>query len=253
MAFDDDVSADELSRYTIHSRREIVALLRNVSERNQLVHMQADSSGDSIVTSILDVDDADGVVIIDCAPSKLTNMHLLESDHVSFETVLDNIRMLFSVSSIESCMHQARPALRIALPASLIRLQRRESYRVQTPVASPVNCIIPMFNETNQVTTWITVVVANIGAGGLRLIDDKKLIAASLGKNFEDCTIELPDGPVTMTLQLRDMQDAILRNGRHVRRLGMMFVEPPTSAVTLVQRYIMKIEREQNARKAGLA
>jgi c-di-GMP-binding flagellar brake protein YcgR len=252
MTSEDDISADELSRYTIHSRREIVALLRNVSERNQLVHMQADSSGDSIVTSILHVDDAGGTVIIDCAQDRLINARLLESDHVSFETLLDNVRMLFSVASIEHCDHEARPALRIALPATLIRLQRRESYRVQTPVASPVNCVIPLFNETNQVTTWITAAIANIGAGGLRLVDDKKAIAASLGQNFEDCTIELPDGPVTITLQLRDMQDAILRNGRHVRRLGFMFVEPSVSAVTLVQRYIMKIEREQNARKAGL-
>jgi c-di-GMP-binding flagellar brake protein YcgR len=251
MTRDDDITDDDLRRYTIHSRREIVALLCKLGERKQLLHMQSDASGDSIVTSILHVDEQNGFVVIDCAQSSLANQHLLESVHVSFETMLDNIRMLFSVSRVDEYAYEGRPALRIELPAALIRLQRRESYRVQTPVVSPVNCIIPVFNETNQVTTWKTIALANIGAGGLRVVDDRKLINAELGKNFENCSIELPDGTVTVTLQLRDMQEAILKNGRHVRRLGFMFVDPPTAVVTLVQRYITKIEREQNARGAG--
>jgi c-di-GMP-binding flagellar brake protein YcgR len=252
MTVDDDISDDDLSRYTIHSRREIVSLLRKVGDSKQLVHMQSDSSGDSIVTSILHVDEPGGFVIIDCAQSGLINEQLLESAYVSFQTMLDNIRMLFSAPGVAACEHEARPALRIELPVALIRLQRRESYRVPTPVALPVNCIIPVFNETNHVTTWKTLALANIGAGGLRLMDDRKLITADLGANFENCTIELPDGPVTVTLQLRDVQDAMLRNGRQVRRLGFMFINPAASVVTLVQRYITKLEREQNARKAGM-
>jgi c-di-GMP-binding flagellar brake protein YcgR len=251
MTVDDDISDDDVSRYTVHSRREIVSLLRKVGDSKQLMHMQSDSSGDSIVTSILHVDEPGGFVIIDCAQSGLINEQLLESAYVSFQTMLDNIRILFSVSRVDECAYEGGLALRIELPAALIRLQRRESYRVQTPVVSPVNCIIPVFNETNQVTTWKTIALANIGAGGLRVVDDRKLINAELGTNFENCTIELPDGAVTVTLQLRDMQEAILKNGRHVRRLGFMFVNPPTAVVTLVQRYITKLEREQNARGAG--
>jgi c-di-GMP-binding flagellar brake protein YcgR len=43
-----------------------------------------------------------------------------------------------------------------------------------------------------------------------------------------------------------------LANGKRKRRLGLEFVGLPSSMLAAVQRYIMKLEREQNARKSGL-
>src|SRR4051812_43271507 len=118
-AIDDD--NQDLSRYQVHSRREIISLLRTVGTRNQLVRMQANNGADAVVTSILEVDDANGVVIIDCSPSALTNQRVLESDEIAFETVLENIRLLFFASHVDSCIHDDRPAFSMAIPDSLIR------------------------------------------------------------------------------------------------------------------------------------
>jgi flagellar brake protein len=42
---------------------------------------------------------------------------------------------LFFVAHVDTCLYENLPAFRIAIPDSLIRLQRREFYRVPTPDA----------------------------------------------------------------------------------------------------------------------
>jgi c-di-GMP-binding flagellar brake protein YcgR len=243
---------DGLSRYKIHARREVINLLRNAGARNQFIRVDANKSANPTITSILHVDEANGAVIIDCAPSTDTNQRILESDDIRFETMLENIRILFSVSHAQSCMHEGRPALRIPLPASLIRLQRREFYRVQTSVAAPVCCTIQIPDETGNAPATAVLPLYNVSGGGIGVVDEKKLINPELGGNYENCRIDLPGGAVTVTLRLKNSQELTLRNGKNIRRLGFMFVDLSAATEATIQRYIAKLEREQNARASGL-
>ncbi|MDP9109232.1 MAG: flagellar brake protein, partial [Pseudomonadota bacterium] len=110
----------DLSPYKVYSRREIVAFLRAISEQKQLLRLLMEGSGEATVTSILDVDEETDSVIIDIAPDNNVNTRLTQSDNVSFETVLDRIRIVFFATAVEPCLHADLPALRIAIPASLI-------------------------------------------------------------------------------------------------------------------------------------
>jgi c-di-GMP-binding flagellar brake protein YcgR len=252
MTFTPDDDAEALTRYKLHARREIVNLLRHVGQRNQLVRLQANRGTDSFVTSILDIDESAGAVIIDCAPSALSNERLQESTEISFETVVDNIRILFSASKIESCMHEGRAALCFALPSSVIRLQRREFYRVVTPVTAPVKCTIPISDETGKLLTAVVLSLSNVSGGGICMIDETKQIASDFSRDYPNCRIELPGSPVIVTLRLRNAQDVTLSNGKSIRRLGFMFVNLSNATEAAIQRYITKLEREQNARNAGM-
>lgn len=252
MTFNTHDDSHDLSRYEVSSRREIISLLRNVSERNQLIRMQANRGVDSTVTSILEVDETDDTVIVDCSPSAVTNQRFLEADEISFETVLDNIRILFSASQIESCIFEERPALSIALPESVIRLQRRDFYRVLTPVASPVKCTIQVPGEAAGATIAAVVPLYNVSAGGIAITDEKQLIKPEIGSIYKNCRIDLPGGAITVTLRLKNVQEIKLSNGKEIRRLGFMFCDPPNSVVAAMQRYITKLERERNARSTGL-
>lgn len=251
MTFDTADDNQDLSRYQVRSRREIISLLRTVGARNQLVRMQANNGTDSVVTSILDVDDAQGIVILDSAPSQTTNQRVLESDDIAFETVLENIRILFFASSVHSCSHDGRPALCIAIPDSLIRLQRREFYRVSTPVSSPVRCTLLVPEPDTSMLAPIALPVYNISGGGIAVVDEKKAVPADIGSVYKKCRLDLPGGAVEVTLQLMNLHNIKLSNGKSTRRLGFMFVELPNATLAAVQRYITKLEREQNARATG--
>ena len=137
-----DHENDDLNPFRVRSRREVIALLRSIGERNQLVRMVINHGADTIVTSILNIDETNDTVLLDCAPTAIMNQRVLDSKRLSFETVLENIRILFTAPSAEACIYENLPAFLIDLPTSVIRLQRREFYRVPTPLTAPVSCIV---------------------------------------------------------------------------------------------------------------
>jgi c-di-GMP-binding flagellar brake protein YcgR len=247
---DDDTA--NFNSYRIYSRREIINLLRNIGSRNQFIRMQSNDSGDATVTAILDVDDAADAIIIDRAPSAIANQRMLESEDIAFETVLESIRILFSVPHAEECIYEDRPALRIPLPESVVRLQRREYYRVNVPVSSPVRCAIPVPANDGEVQNSLIMPLFNVSAGGIAVIDEKKQLSPAVGQIFQNCRLDLPGGPLVLSLQFRNSQELTLTNGRNIRRLGFMFENPSNAALAAIQRYITKLEREQNARATGL-
>ncbi|GGI16364.1 MAG: flagellar brake protein [Oxalicibacterium faecigallinarum] len=241
---------EDLDQFRVTSRREIIALLRNIGERNQLVRMVLNHGADTIVTSILEVDDDHGTMLLDCAPTEFMNQRVLESKKLSFETMLDSIRILFASSEAESCIHEGLPAFIVPLPDYMIRLQRREYYRVPTPVTNPVLCTIPVKTESEPMPVVTT--LHNISGGGIAIMDEKKLIDTTFGRIYDNCRIDLPSGPITMTLQVRNMLELSLPNGRSTNRIGCQFINPSNAALGAIQKYITKLERDRNARATGL-
>jgi c-di-GMP-binding flagellar brake protein YcgR len=137
----------------------------------------------------------------------------------------------------------------------MIRLQRREHYRIATPVANPLRCTIlvpPPEEEAGSAPTTVVLTLKNISGGGIGAIDEKKMLDNTPGMIYKNCKIDLPGQPVTVNLQVRNSQDVSLPSGKSVRRLGFMFVNLPQPVLALVQRYITKLERERNARATGM-
>jgi c-di-GMP-binding flagellar brake protein YcgR len=236
--------------YEITSRREIVSLLRQIGEKNQLVRMLIQGEQDVCVTSLLDMDADAGTLTIDCSIDRAQNVRILARQRIRFETTLDKIRIVFVVDNITSTTYEDRPALRCAIPASLIRLQRREYYRMETPMVNPVRVTIPLALETgvgNEVFT-----LADISVGGVAIMDNKLLLGQSHGQKLTGCMLALPDGVVSTTLVVRNTTELTLLNGKKARRVGCEFLDLSRGSLAIVQRYITKLERERNAKVAGL-
>jgi c-di-GMP-binding flagellar brake protein YcgR len=242
---------DDLEAYQVHSRREIISLLRNIGECNQLLRMTIDHSNDAVVTSILKIDEAKNVVIIDCAPNPAQNKRIERSENISFETMLEHIRILFFANQAAPCMFENLPAFSVAIPTSMIRLQRREFYRVPTPITNPVICTITIPHEVDETSTTVSLPLQNISGGGIALLDEKKLLDNTYGRIYKDCRIDLPGSPIVTALQVRNSQDLTFTNGKTSRRVGCMFSNLSRASDAAVQRYITKLEREQNAKATG--
>ena len=246
-----DADLENWHDFEVESRREIVALLRSIGEKNQLIRMLVQGQADVGVTTILDVDPDTNSVILDCSINADQNRRVLEARTVAYETTLDKIRILFSSERAEKCMFEGSPALKIALPPTLIRLQRREYYRMNTPVSNPVRVVIPLPAELGGGSTSFP--LADISCGGIAILDNKLVLGDSIGKSYADCRIDLPDvGNVITSLQIRNSIDLTLLNNKSNRRLGCQFADMGRGALNSVQRYITKLERERNARIAGL-
>ena len=238
--------------FEVGSRKEIIALLRGICDERQSVHMLIHGQCEVAVSSILDVDADANSVILDCPFNEEQNRLLLAAGAVLLETMLDKIRILFSIENIKACRHDDSPAFRIALPASLIRLQRREYYRTTTPVGNPVRVNITLPAELGGGNGAFP--LADISCGGISILDHDMLLGDTIGKHYSSCRIELPEvGTVTTSLQIRNSVDMTLLNSKSKRRLGCQFIDIPRTMLAQVQRHITQVERQRNARIVGFA
>ncbi len=238
--------------YEVDSRREIVSLLRAIGEKNQLIRMLVRGEADVCVTSILDVDPDTNSVYFDCSIEADQNRRILEAERLSFETTLDKIRILFSTEGAQATTYDGGPALLVEIPPTLIRLQRREYYRMATPVSNPVRANIPIPPELGGGNAMVP--LADISCGGIAVLDNQLVLGNTIGHKYTNCRIDLPDiGLVTTGLRIRNSMELTLLNNKTNRRLGCEFIDISRGNLALVQRYITKLERERNARLAGLS
>lgn len=251
MQIQDDSRLENWHDFEVDSRREIIALLRAIGEKNQLIRMLVHGEADVCVTSILEVNADTDSVYIDCSIDNEQNKRILAAKRLAFETTLDKIRILFSADSAVATTFNGGPAFIIELPASLIRLQRREFYRMPTPVSNPVRATIPLPLE--QGGGSVIVPLADISCGGLALLDNRLVLGDTIGQKYAECRLDLPEvGVVTTGLRVRNTMEMTLLNNKTNRRLGCEFIDISRGNMAAVQRYITKLERERNARIAGL-
>jgi c-di-GMP-binding flagellar brake protein YcgR len=238
-----NIGVDDVGPYMIHSRREIIALLRRLTDKRELVRMIFSEGEEAIATAVLEV--GEDSVIIDSAPDPEQLARVLASSSISFDTALERIRIAFFTTRIEPCLHDNLPALRIPLPQTMVRLQRREYYRVLTP-----RCSIQMEHEGGPPP--VSFAVQNVSAGGIALIDDEQVLDSTKGTEYSNCELLLPGAQsIIATLCVMNCCDMTLFNGRTARRIGCAFVNPNAAMLALVQRYVSKLERDQNARMHG--
>ncbi len=246
-----DAELENWHDYEVASRREIVALLRQIGEKNQLVRMLIKGEADVCVTTILEVDPDAGTMILDRSINREQNERIVAAGHVRCETTLDKIRIMFGAGNVRETSFEGGAALCADIPETLIRLQRREYYRMATPVTNPVRAIIPLPEELGGGEAVFP--LHDISCGGIAILDNKLQLDNTIGLVFKDCRIELPEvGTVTTSLQIRNSLDVTLLNNKTNRRLGCEFVDISRGNLAAVQRYITKLERERNARLAGL-
>ncbi|MEB0139853.1 MULTISPECIES: flagellar brake protein [unclassified Undibacterium] len=245
------LGTENQSPFQVDSRREIISLLRGLKDNNQLISMLINSGSEVYLTSILEIDDTNNSVIVDSAPSQLANQRIVEAPRVSFEGLLDKIGIQFSTTGAVRTDFENRPALQFSIPASIIRLQRRENYRINTPLSTPLKASFHLDTEGQSEVLKLSLV--DISCGGIAVLDEKRQLDCSVGQTYEHCKVELPGiGLVDVSLQIRNSQDLILLNGKTNRRVGCQFINLSNSVLSSIQRYIMKLERERNSKLTGI-
>jgi c-di-GMP-binding flagellar brake protein YcgR len=156
------------------------------------------------------------------------------------------VKVQFSTGPLRQVDFNGRPAFRTQLPTSLLKLQRREYYRLATPMRAPLTCVIPAGEERIEAS------VTDISIGGAGLSGFPPEHVLEPGNQYAGCRIALPEeGTILTALEVCSVQDVTLRSGTVVKRAGCRFVGLPASQQAMVQRYITRIERERVALVKG--
>lgn len=234
---------DDASSFTVSWKKEIVHILRAVMEKTALVSAYFNRGESFILTSIIDVDPDEELVFLDFGANEEFNKKILDSEKIIFITSHDRIKVQFVSDRIEKARREGRDVFRIKLPKSLIKLQRREYFRVTSPVANPLKCIVLMGGGRK-----FEMAVADIGIGGVGVVIPPADVVVEPGMAFNGCNLVLPEiGNIVTAMEIRNVFEVTLRNGLKTRRAGCQFINLSANMQSMIQRYIIKVERDRRA------
>ncbi len=237
------VSSEDRGRYLVSHPREIQRYLNEVMEGKTLVAIYGKNGKDFVLSTLLAVDEKQGFILLEQGVDPAMNAMLLGSPHCTIATTHDQVHIQFSSDRIEATTFGKSPAFRVPMPKELLRLQRREYYRLGTSVINPVKCMI------NSGTGLIETVVVDISIGGVGVLAYQEAGKLKAGETYQGCRLALPGtGEFALSLSVRTTFDVTLKNGRLTHRAGCEFIDLPPSVETAIQRYIIRVERERRAR-----
>lgn len=244
----DDHDAGDDERYAVNDPAEIAFMLKKVRNNGQLITAYLDGGDDFALTALLALMPDTGEMVIERSPDASANRRLLAARKVVLVTSHDQVKLKFTAEDLAAIEYKGSPALRAALPRSVIRIQRRDYYRISTPITKPLICTLPLPQRGpgSQAET----IVLDISIGGIALMDNQGAPSFQIGDVFENCRIGLPQvGTLSVSLIVRNCFDTPLRNGRSFRRCGCQFLQIAPSTESLVQRYILHLERSRKFRR----
>ena len=243
----DDAETDE-SAYILRSRAEIVHVLRDLVRTRALTTVRMSGTQGTLVTPLIAVDDDADTIVFDGSGNAALNAAVVRAASLRFVSAQDKVKIRFSTAPARPVAWGGDQAFAAPIPAELLRLQRREFYRVVAPVSRAVQCIVPLSSDNHY--RYVETRVYDIGLGGVAIIAQPGQIPAEPGTRYDNCRIVLPDaGNVVVTLEVRSTIEMKLINGKAAVRIGCQFVRPSAATSSLIQRYTMRIERDRKRRE----
>lgn len=237
------ISSEDSDRYLVRQAMEIERTLRGIKDAKSIVAAYCENGRDFLLTSLIALEMKEKALYFELGRDEKLNAQLLASENVTFATTHDQVRVQFSSHQIERANYGREQAFRVALPTELLRLQRREYYRLVTSVVNPVKC------QINTEHGMLEAVVVDISIGGVGILAYQEGVELESGQVFHGCRIALPGtGEFALSLEVCTTFELTMKNGRISHRAGCQFIDLPPSVETEIQRYIIRVDRERRAR-----
>jgi len=125
---------------------------------------------------------------------------------------------------VSSAQENGHPALHAPIPKEMLRLQRREYFRLKVPLAHKISCQLQA-EDLARKPVQLSASVIDIGAGGVAVMLAPGAGELVIGGKLPGCRLSLPEGdPIELTLEVRNISRQTQRNGTELLRVGLRFV-----------------------------
>ena len=239
-----EISADDLERFQIHSRIEIVAVLRALIERRAQLTVHFSQGEEFMLSTLVAVNPDFEELVFDYSGDPGANARLLRSARLHFVSALEQVRIQFSTQQAESTVYEDLPAFRVRIPEALLRLQRRDYFRIAPPL---VRTLLAHIADPRDASRSADLRVLDISAGGIAVADEPQGLRLEVGMLLEQCALELPEvGTVSFRAEVRNAVPMGARGG--AQRWGLCYLDLPGAVAARIQRYILKLDRERHSR-----
>lgn len=229
---------------------EIMSTLQELEKKNVTLRLSVQEY--QCVSRILSVTRES--VILDFVSRDFLNKRLLEANEVSVSTHIQSAKVEFVFTDINTITYEGKPAFVIPLPESIWYIQRREFFRISTPVNPPCRCVIK--HEDNEPLIF-RLCDLSLGGIGAELTGDcpEWLQPAMVIKN---ATIDLAEhGEFTVDMQVICISEREFVGHKNevvtVPRVSLRFMNMGPASERQLQRAIFALEREAYQRAKRIA
>lgn len=225
--------------FTVRNRDDIIGILRDLARRFATLSAVFNHGNDILLTEVLDVDPEQNVAFIDTNVNAESNNGLLASTRTIFVAVDSTATVRWVSEHVLDGKFEGRRAFKIAIPASLRRIQRRGVFRVATPITNPVMCRVPLLKGKFVDLVLVDICIEGVGV----ILPTREFAELDRGAQLKNCTIALPEiGVIDVTLIVKSVWEVVLKNGSKSKRAGLEFVGIKPGVQSMVQRYVHRLD-----------
>lgn len=243
-SFDGNLYADD--KYIVRNPRQIQLLLQALIDQRATVTAHPEGRENGFPTAVLELDG--DTLLLDGSPLAAVNRDAANADYLLCFALVDKVTVRFRLPQLERIEEHGRTAFRVEVPDEIHHLQRRDFYRLETPIGDSPHCTLPITGD-EEPRAWR---VVDISAGGIALLFPADTVPLQLQQRYRGCELRLPDTPpIPVTLIVCNQRLQKQPNGSEQLRVGLRFDDLPRGADAMIQRYIFRVDRERKARLNG--
>lgn len=235
--------ADIEDRFHINGKMPIQFMLAGFAREREPFALRFGNGDEQFLTTLLGVDPDKGRLIFDCSGSLETNRRFLLSERNIFAGRPAGIQVQFTCGPAVEVNYDGSKAFAVTLPRSVLRLQRRESFRIETPRVKPL-----MFNARLPKGGLLSVPVHDLSVAGVGLLGSELPDELVLDVKFDNARFSLPDDAqhLFVSARVRHLTERESRAGMRQWRIGLVFDALPAKDEHRLQRYIVRVEHERH-------
>ena len=237
------------SDYIVKNAKMVFNHFNELVTKKCLISAQFGDRNASFLTTIIDLDQKNKLLHLDCGPSETVDNQLLASGKVLFRTEVNGIKVSFSAKNITKGKLGGDAVLSMPIPDSIFWMQRRQYYRVKIPFShSSSHCKITFKSADEETFETVKFQLYDLGITGLAFLNPDPKWAEYLQPDTQivDCDLVLNNGNHA-TIAFLIKNNVKVRSGTLTEqdKIGCLFEKLPTNFETSIQRYMQEIELQQ--------
>lgn len=238
--------ADE--RFLVRNPLQVRQLLRSLIDQRAMINAHIGGRDQGFPTAVLDLDEDEDVMLLDGSPVEAANRAAEAEGHLLCFAQLEKVMVRFRVDNLQRVDNGPHVAFRASLPEEVMHLQRREMYRLETPITDSPHLLLPMADGRGEA---LSMRVVDISGGGLAVNIPADIHVFGMQRRYE-AELSIPEGPdLQVSLIACNERQLKLPNGMEATRIGLRFDRLPRGGDSAIQRYIFRIDRQRSARRNG--
>lgn len=226
--------------HIVRNQQQIIDYLKLLINEKALINLSIDNN-ESFITTLLAIDTDQQRLLFDYGPKEYLNRQLPDASNAIFRASLSGIQIKFEGKSIAKTRYKGEAAFAMPIPDSLLWLQRRQFYRVKSPLSKKS---LVQLKIDEQIIPFR---LHDISIPGFSFLNDSESLHPIFTPLtvFKDCRLVLDGlGEDSIEFEVRYRMPLNPNRPDQAYKIGCRFISISPAFESCIQRYMQQIERE---------